>query len=55
MGGRRVEHVERGRLPEKTDAMLHCCSITASTGGGQRMTAAWQPTNKESLLCTLDF
>lgn len=45
MGGGRVEHVERGSLPAKTDAPLHCRSIMASTGGGQRMTAAWQPTN----------
>lgn len=55
MGGRHVEHVERGRLPAKTDATLHCCSITASTGGGERLIAAWQPTNNESLLCTPDF
>ena len=45
MGSRRVEHVEQGRLPAKTNEMLHCLSITANTKGEKEMTASWQSTN----------
>lgn len=45
MGSRRAEHVEQGRLPAKTNEMLHCLSITANTKGGEEITGSWQATN----------
>lgn len=55
MGSRRVEHVEQGRIPAKTNELLRCVFITGSTERGQRRTGSWQPTKSQSLPGTLDF